>query len=316
MLRPRHSRYLYIDMKRQGTDILYFEVGKENEPTLFVDPGEEFEVLTQMNKGPWIEDRPNREELEKRLTSGNPSSGCIYVNGAEPGKMLSVSIGQINLGPIGYTRFSGSNGAMPAHLGSSAIGDHWKIVEIHEGKFTWSDNLTLEAKPMLGFVGVSPANERIRNNWGGYWGGNFDIQEVTTGATVHLPVMVPGALLHIGDMHAIQGDGEICGAGGIEAEGTAILTCAVTDKPESMEYPRIENESHIIAVGMAKPAEDAFRMALENLILWMEEDYGFTRAEAFLLLGQVLEARCTQYVNPTYTYVAKIAKRYLPAQSR
>jgi acetamidase/formamidase len=62
---------------------------------------------------------------------------------------------------------------------------------------------------------------------------------------------------------------------------------------------------------MAKPAEDAFRLALANLITWMEESYGFSRADAFLLLGQVMEARCTQFVNPTFTYVAKIAKRYL-----
>ena len=78
-----------------------------------------------------------------------------------------------------------------------------------------------------------------------------------------------------------------------------------------MDYPRVENETHIIAIGMARPAEDAFRGALCNLITWMEESYGFTRGDAYLLLGQVMEARCTQFVNPTYTYVAKIAKRYL-----
>jgi acetamidase/formamidase len=62
---------------------------------------------------------------------------------------------------------------------------------------------------------------------------------------------------------------------------------------------------------MARPCEDAFRHALEGLILWLEEDYGYSRAEAFLWLGQVLEARCTQFVNPTFTYVCKIAKQYL-----
>ena len=52
-------------------------------------------------------------------------------------------------------------------------------------------------------------------------------------------------------------------------------------------------------------------MALENLILWMEESYSFSRGEAYMLLAQVMEARCTQFVNPAYTYVAKIAKKYL-----
>lgn len=298
-------------MQKAGKETLYFQIGGENPPTLWVNPGEEFEVETQMNRGPWLETHPQRTELEAKLKGGNPSSGCIYVNGAEPGQMLSVTIGPIELAPVGYTHFRGSTGAMPGWLGSSALGDHSRIVDIKDGKIDWGEGLILEARPMMGFVGVAPANERYHNGWGGYWGGNFDIQEITTGATVHLPVTVPGALLHIGDMHALQGDGEICGAGGIEAEGTVRVTCSVNDRPASMHYPRIENSTHIIAIGMAKPAEDAFRLALENLILWMEEDYGFARSDAFLLLGQVMESRCTQFVNPTYSYVAKIEKKYL-----
>ena len=298
-------------MKRATKETLYFEIGKDNLPTLTVDPGEEFEVETQMNRGPWIESHPQKEEFEARLTGPNPSSGCIYVNGAKPGQMLSVSIGPIELGPVGYTRFSGSTGAMPGRMGTSAIGYHAKVVQIENGMIRWNEKLSLPVRPMIGFVGVAPEEERHHHGWGGYWGGNFDIQEITTGATVHLPVFVPGALLHIGDMHAIQGDGEICGAGGIETEGVVRVTCSLHERPQSMDYPRIENETHIGAVGIDKPAEDAFRMALEHLLLWMEESYSFSRGEAYMLLAQVMEARCTQFVNPTFSYIAKIEKKYL-----
>jgi acetamidase/formamidase len=65
-------------------------------------------------------------------------------------------------------------------------------------------------------------------------------------------------------------------------------------------------------MAMARPAEDAFRYALEAMILWLEESYGMARGEAYLFLGQVLEARVTAFVNPTFTYIAKVAKRYLP----
>src|SRR5690606_19311550 len=181
--------------------------------------------------------------------------------------------------------------------------------EIRDGLIHWSDQITLPIAPMIGFVGVAPPHERYHNGWGGYWGGNFDVQEITTGAAVQLAVHHPGALLQIGDMHAIQGDGEICGAGGIEAGGRVQVRCEVSDKPASMYWPRIINDTHIMTVAMARPAEDAFRLALEALVLWLEEDYGFDRGEAYLYLGQVLEARCTQFVNPTFTYVAKIAKR-------
>ncbi|MBU8912772.1 MAG: acetamidase/formamidase family protein [Spirochaetales bacterium] len=298
-------------MQRATKDILYFEIGHDNKPTLEVDPGEEFEVETQMNAGPWLDTHPGGEMLRRKIVGGNPSSGCVYVRGAENGQVLSVTIGTIKLAGTGFTRFGGSTGAMPGYLGSTAIGEQSRVVAIRDNTILWDDRLTLDAKPMIGYVGVAPEKERYHNGWGGYWGGNFDIQEICPGATVHLPVNVPGALLHIGDMHAIQGDGEICGAGGIETEGVVRVSCALSSRQPGMDYPRVENETHIIAMGMARPAEDAFRSALSNLITWMEESYGFTRGDAYLLLGQVMEARCTQFVNPTYTYIAKIAKKYL-----
>ncbi len=77
--------------------------------------------------------------------------------------------------------------------------------------------------------------------------------------------------------------------------------------------PRFETSSHIGTVACARSLEDAFRIAVEKLVYWMADDYGFAEHEAVMLLGQVAEARCTQVVNPKYTYVAKIPKRYLRA---
>ncbi len=298
-------------MQRATTETLYFETGPDNVPTMTVKPGEVFEVETQLNRGPWLDTHPDGEALRQRLYGGNPSSGCIYVAGAQPGQMLIVHIGEIDLDPVGFTNFRGSTGAMPGWLGGTGIGTHHRIVEIADGLIHWSETLKLPVAPMLGCVGVAPARERYHNGWGGYWGGNFDVQEITTGAAVHLAVNVPGALLHIGDMHAIQGDGEICGAGGIEASGRVKVWCELSEKPASMYWPRVVNSTHIMTLAMARPAEDAFRYALEAMVLWLEESYGFTRGDAYLFLGQVLEARCTQFVNPTFTYVAKVSKRYL-----
>jgi acetamidase/formamidase len=278
---------------------------------MHVQPGETFEVETQLNRGPWLETHPEGEALRQKLYGGNPSSGCIYVEGAQPGQVLTVHIGPIDLDPVGFTRFGGNTGAMPSWLGSG-IGAHHRIVEIKDGLVHWSEQIKLPVAPMIGFVGVAPAKERYHNGWGSYWGGNFDVQEITTGAAVQLVVHTPGALLHIGDMHAIQGDGEICGAGGIEASGRVQVRCELSEKPAAMFWPRIINDTHIMTVAMARPAEDAFRHTLEAMVLWLEEEYGFGRGEAYLFLGQVLEARCTQFVNPTFTYVAKVARRFLP----
>jgi len=296
-------------------DVLYFEHAPDNPPTMTVKPGEWFEVQTQMNLGPWVDTLPpeRADYYRKKITGGNPSSGAIYVEGAEPGQMVSVHIASIDVQATGYTRYRGSTGAMPGWLGDSNIGPQHRIVEIERDRIIWDREagVSFPVEPMLGTLGVAPARERRTNSWAGEWGGNFDIQEIGPGATVHLGVNVPGALLHVGDMHARQGDGEICGGGGIETGGIARLKVELADKPGSMTWPRIESETHIMTTGVEKPAEDAFRIALSEMILWLEEDYGMTQGDAFMFLAQVLEARVTQFVNPTYTYICKVNKEYL-----
>ena len=79
-------------MKRATKEILYFEIGPENVPTMEVEPGEEFDVQTQMNPGPWLETHPDGKRLREKITGRNPSSGCIVVRGAQPGQMLSITI--------------------------------------------------------------------------------------------------------------------------------------------------------------------------------------------------------------------------------
>ncbi len=325
-------------MKRATKDVLYFETGPDNPVTLRVQPGEEFEVETQLNRGPWLDEHPDGRQLREKLQdgqqpretmfnagwsvpgylaagapSGNPSSGCIYVEGAKPGDVLKVHIGEIDLDPLGFTAYGGNTGAFPGWMGPTGIGTGHRIVEIRDGTIHWSDELKLPARPMLGCVGIAPARERINNSWAGYWGGNFDAQEVTTGATLILGVNVEGALLHIGDMHAIQGDGEICGAGGIEASGRVRIRVELAPRPRGFFWPRLVDDTHLAVLAMARPCEDAFRYALEAMVLWLEEDYSFSRIEAYLLLGQILEARCTAFVNPTFTYIAKVNKQYLSA---
>ena len=79
-----------------------------------------------------------------------------------------------------------------------------------------------------------------------------------------------------------------------------------------MTWPRIENSSHIMTIACDKPAEDAFRTALSEMIFWLESDYKMSKSDAFLFPAQCLEARVTQFVNPTYTYILKVNKKYLP----
>jgi acetamidase/formamidase len=109
----------------------------------------------------------------------------------------------------------------------------------------------------------------------------------------------------------VQGDGELCGVGAIEVRTHTTVTLDLVPRPEQMAWPRIETAEHIGAIACARPLEDAFRLAVEELVGWMGSDYSFSVPDAVMLLGQVAEARCTQLVNPKYTYIVKVAKRYL-----
>lgn len=297
-------------MKRVTRDIVYREHSRFNKPSLQIEPGETFIAETELCTGRWLRSIDDKWSPEK--SKGPNPTVCVEIAGAEPGQMLAVRIEDIVPDQVGYTGFAPGMTPFPDWIRHKEWGLVTRTVAIRDGYVEWSDELKLPIHPMIGTLGVAPAREVFSNAWPGQHGGNMDAQELTSGATVYLPVNVPGALLHIGDVHALQGDGEINCGGGIECRSEVTLTVDLLPQPARMTWPRVIDATHITAVGCARPAEDAFRIAVEQLIYWMADEYGYSEIDAHLLLGQVLEARCTQFVDPLYTYVAKIRHDFLP----
>lgn len=298
-------------MKTADRDVLYHEISRFNPVTLEVSPGETFQVKTELNSGPWLQHASDIWTPEKSSSGSNPSSGCIYIQGAKPGDMLAITILNIQLANIGYTASAPSQNLYPSWLRKQEWGVITRTVKIEDGFVLWSDKIKIPVQPMVGVIGTAPACGAPKTVENGPFGGNMDIQEVTIGNIVYLPVFVEGGLLHVGDLHAVMGDGEICGAGGIETRGTVTLRVEVQEQAPGMLWPRIESPEEIISIGCEKPAEEAFRIALQEMIKWMVHGYGFSEPEAFLLLAQILHARCTQFVDPLYTYICKVKKQYL-----
>ncbi len=299
-------------MKIATGDVTYSNHCASNQPSLTVQPGQEFIAHTQLNSGAWLNGPEDRYAYEKRTCSPNPVI-CVAVEGAVPGDAVVVRILEIVPDAVGYTGFDGRRENPLAPL---IYPREWglctKTVSIRDGYIEWSDTLRLKTAPMLGTLGTAPArNESFLNTKAGPYGGNMDVQEVCAGASVWLPVNVRGALLHIGDAHAIQGDGEICSGGGVECRARARLKVELVKKPASMNWVRIENETHIGAICCHRSVNEAFHHATRELLNWMTEDYGFSLEDAYMLLGQVMEARATQFVNPGYTYICKISKKHL-----
>ena len=132
-------------------------------------------------------------------------------------------------------------------------------------------------------------------------------------ATVSLlifPVNVKGGLLYLGDGHAAMGDGEAAGSA-IEVPLKARVQVSVI-KGRRIEWPQFENEEAIMTVGAYRPAEDAARIALTELVYWIHGDYGLSEMDAYELLSKVGKIHFNEMVDPNYVVVASIEKKYLP----
>ena len=129
------------------------------------------------------------------------------------------------------------------------------------------------------------------------------------GTVTYLPVRVEGARVFIGDAHACQGDGEVCGVAVEYATFTTITVNVIKD--QAIEWPRLEGDDFIMAIGSTRPLEDAGRIAYRELIYWLEKDYGFDRYDAYMMLSQCGKVRLGNFVDPKYTMGAAIPKRYL-----
>ncbi|HUH13017.1 MAG TPA: acetamidase/formamidase family protein, partial [Longimicrobiales bacterium] len=171
--------------------------------------------------------------------------------------------------------------------------------------------ITIELKPMLGRVAVAPRGQEVFGGlWPGDFGGNMDAPEVREGTTVYLPIFHDGALFYFGDGHAAQGEGEVNGTGLETSMDVAFRIDLI--KGKTIDWPRLEDEDYIMVAGSARPLIDAFRLSHVELLEWLEEDYGFGRLDAYLLLGQLAESTVANIVDPIYTVVAKFPKKYLP----
>ncbi|NLO35269.1 MAG: acetamidase [Clostridiaceae bacterium] len=298
-------------MRRATRETTYTTHSRHNLPALTVRSGEIFQVETELCSGPWLHNLDDRYDLA--CTSGPNPTVVVAVAGAVPGSQLAVRILDVELDSVGYTGFLRQQNPLSRHILDHDWAATHRTLAIRDRQIIWSDTLRIPVRPMIGTLGTAPEREEILNSKGGSHGGNLDVQEVTVGSTVYLPVAVPGALLHVGDVHAIQGDGEINLAGGVECRAVVTLQVETVSRFRRMSQVRIENEAYIMSVACERSAEEAFAAAARDLIGYMTEGCGMTEQEAYLLLGQVMEARCTQFVNPTRSYVCKIPRRYLEA---
>ena len=295
-----------------------YVIGPYNEPITTVPTGEKILIETMDAFGNRISSE--KDDITKILTLPyvNPLTGPIYVDGAEKGDTLVVTIHDIEeIRGYGVSAlipdFGGLCGTVFTRTLQPPLPARIMLHPIKNGEITFSETLnicTIPYEPFYGTIGTSPELEAISSLAPGFHGGNMDAADVCPGNKVYLPVNVEGALFHIGDGHATQGDGEVSGvATEIPTRGT--LSFEVI-KSKVIGTPRIESDEYIMAVGSARPMEDAARIAFYELILWLEQDFGIDRFTAYQLCSQVAKVRLANMVDIQYSVVAKFPKKYLP----
>lgn len=303
-------------MQTINRELVYNCLSKENKPSGTVVDGEIFKVLTELNGGTWLN---NKDDLWDPSKSKGPNlTTVIEVEGAKVGDTLAVEIIDIKCDKLGYTGFAGWRN----NLSQLVYPNDWdvvtKTVEIKDNYIDWSDNLKLPIIPMIGTIATAPSEGKQSNMYAYINGGNMDVQEITNGTTIYLPINVDGALLHVGDCHAIMGDGEIPHGGAIECKAELTLKVKLIKGYKAHKWLRLENDEYIMTIANNDRIKDSFCEAAHELIDYMVDDYNFSAKEAYLLLGQVLEARCTMLHGddgPFSPYICKIKKKYLKADS-
>ncbi len=250
--------------------------------------------------------------------------GPIYVEGATPEDTLVIKI--IKIHPNISTGRSGTSeiyGSLTATHTTPMLHDPvparmfiWKIdaqkmsatLDLPNSRMR---QVQVELVPMLGRLATAPPGDQAIPGGVPYnFGGNMDTSDAREGAIVYLPIFHDGAYFYFGDVHALQGDGEITGSG-IETSADVTLEIDLI-KNKKIDWPRLENDKFIMIAGSVRPLMDAFRIAHVEMVKWLESDYGFDRWEALQLLSQVGSARVANVVDPNYTIVAKFPKKYLP----
>ncbi|HIE29561.1 TPA: acetamidase [Candidatus Poribacteria bacterium] len=297
---------------------IYYTALGSYEPVLRISGGDTVITTTVDNAG--------RDASDQEVTpGGNPQTGPFYVESAEPGDTLVVRFDK--LWPnrrIGRTStIIASNVVEPYYvpeMPQEHITAEWEL-DLEKGTATLIKpetdlgRLTLPLAPMLGCFGVAPPRGQIiSSGTSAAHGGNMDYKGFAAGVTVYFPVFVPGALLFMGDGHAVQGDGEIVGTG-IEISFDVQFTVQLL-KDKKINWPRAENDEYILTVGNARPLDQALQHATTEMIRWLQDDLGLDARAAHILLGQCVEYDVGNVFDPAYTMVCKLKKELLPKRMK
>jgi amidase len=294
--------------------IFYRQFSAAYKPVLTVSPGDTIHTTT-------VDAGGKDEKGVTRVLGGNPETGPFYVETAVPGDTLVVHLTRLRLN----RDFAESDDYVVGRALDTDLAvkmkDMGKTIRWHldtqrgvatpEKPAEHLKQYTVPLRPMLGCIAVAPGSAQAAPSTGdsGRWGGNMDFNEIVEGATIYLPVNVPGALLYVGDAHAAQGDGELNG-NALETSMDVEFTVDVIPG-KSVRGPRVESATHIMAMGLSGSLDDAMRESTANMAQWLTDEYKLTPSEVAQVLGTSAEYKVSEVADRNAGMVLKINKERL-----
>jgi acetamidase/formamidase len=300
-------------------------------PQLRVQPGEIFEIetwdaSTGYFKSPDDKAIPSRRPgFDRSPPLANPLGGPVFVEGAQRGDTLVVTIEQIRVGPYSWiavgprrgplgesTRFPDCSNEYTTKILKHTSGPSGTTVD---GTLHFSDRISWPITPFVGTLGVAPDREVATSLDGqGDWGGNLDIRDAAPGNRLLLPIYHEGALFFLGDVHASQGDTEFSSIAA-ETQSTVRLRLELI-KGKRVPFMRIDKPGSLVALGIDRPLEAAVEAATVRLIEWLAADHGFTAVDAYCLVSTCPDFRINVYQmckigKLAFVAGAELPKRYL-----
>ncbi len=287
-------------------------------PKLTVESGDTVAVETMMHSHDKIRPGVTMDEivaLRKANPGGGPHSltGPIFVNGAEPGDVMEIRILKIVPKPFG-TNFNLPGKDFPT-IGALAsdFPNGWVRYFVFDPDLKTAEfkpGVTVDLQPFPGTlaVGIDPDDPAPRK--GGVkdpmapvstlrpWknGSNMDINELTEGSTVFIPVFLKGGLIWTGDSHCRQGNGEV-NLTALECSYREIVLQPIVRKDMKLEWPRIETKTHWIMVGFDEDLDKAMVNAVRETVKFLTAEKGLDPYEAYALTSMVADCRVSQVVD-------------------
>jgi len=238
----------------------------------------------------------------------NPATGPLYVEGAEPGDTLIIDVLDTSTDDRAVILVVPGFGALPDKKFKAKV----KLLR-RRGDFLLFNGVEVPVKPMVGVIGVAPAEGELPTGTLGAHGENMDVALLTKGSRLYLPVFVEGALLAIGDLHLVQGDGELR-VSAAEVSGEVMVRVGLI-KGRRPKYPVLELEDRFAILTFGKTLDEAVYRASEEAVEALQRAHNMSFEEAYMLASLIVNLRINQVVDPLKGVRAEIPKKYVNLDS-